>query len=408
MAVNLPELDATQLKPVNGIQLATVNAGIKNNGSDDLVLIELAPNSQVAAVYTQNVFCAAPVTVAKQHQQQAQSRYCLINSGNANAGTGQQGLQTAIASCDSVAKQANVKTEQVLPFSTGVIGEQLPLDKIQQAIPELVAGLSADNWFKAAKGIMTTDTQAKGASKQIMLNDELVTITGIAKGSGMIKPNMATMLSYVATDAKVAQDVLQKMVKKAADQSFNRISVDGDTSTNDAFVLMATGQAMTAEIEDIDSTDAQALYEAIVEISQYLAHAIIRDGEGATKFVTVAVEQGRDQAECRQLAETVAHSPLVKTALFASDPNWGRILMAVGRSGLVDFDLTKVSIYLDDVALIEAGEPAPDYTEQRGQDVMNQDDITIKVILGRGQAKDIIWTCDLSYDYVRINAEYRS
>lgn len=408
MAVNLSAPEQKQILPIAGIRLATGCAGIKTNGSTDLVLIEICEGSAVSAVYTQNAFCAAPVTVAKQHQKEAAPRYLLINSGNANAGTGQQGLQTAIASCEALAKQVKGETHSVLPFSTGVIGQQLPLAKIQAAMPDLVAGLTNDNWFNAAKGIMTTDTIAKAISKQVMLGDALVTITGMAKGSGMIRPDMATMLSYIATDAAVAQPVLDNILKQAVAQSFNRISVDGDTSTNDACILIATSQANNALLSDINTPEAQRLYQAIAEISQYLAHAIVRDGEGATKFIAVEVEQGRDSQECRQVAYTIAHSPLVKTALFASDPNWGRILAAVGRSGLEHFDLTKVAIYLDDVCIIDAGEPAADYTEEKGQQVMNQDEITIKVVLNRGLASDTIWTCDFSYDYVKINAEYRS
>ncbi len=408
MAVNLSAPQQDEILQIDGIRVATGCAGIKNNGSTDLVLIEICEGSTVSAVYTQNAFCAAPVTVAKQHHKEGTPRYLLINSGNANAGTGQQGLQTAIASCEAVANQVNVETHSVLPFSTGVIGQQLPLAKIQTAMANLVSGLASDNWFDAAKGIMTTDTIAKAVSKQVMLGEQRVTITGMAKGSGMIRPDMATMLSYIATDAAVTQPLLDMMLRQAVAHSFNRISVDGDTSTNDACILIATGQAKNALLSDINMPEAQTLYKAIADISQYLAHAIVRDGEGATKFIAVKVEQGRDSAECRQVAYTIAHSPLVKTALFASDPNWGRILAAVGRSGLENFDLTKVAIYLDDICIITAGEPAADYTEEKGQQVMNKDEITIKVVLNRGQASDTIWTCDFSYDYVKINAEYRS
>lgn len=408
MAVNLSAPEPNEILAIAGIRLATASAGIKANGTTDLVLIEISKGSTVSAVYTQNAFCAAPVTVAKQHQKEAAPRYLLVNSGNANAGTGQQGLQAAIASCEAVANQVNEATDTVLPFSTGVIGEQLPLAKVQAAIPKLVSGLVIDNWCDAANGIMTTDTIAKAVSKQIELDGKLITVTGIAKGSGMIRPDMATMLSYIATDAAIAQPLLDNMLKQAVEQSFNRISVDGDTSTNDACILMATGKANNALLNDFDALDAQTLYQVIAEISQQLAHAIVRDGEGATKFIAVEVEQGRDSEECRKVAYTIAHSPLVKTALFASDPNWGRILAAVGRSGLEGFDLTKVAIYLDDVSIIEAGEPAESYTEAQGQQVMNQDEITIKVVLNRGQANDTIWTCDFSYDYVKINAEYRS
>ncbi len=408
MAVKFEEIEPAALKPVKGIRLSAVSAGIKNNGKTDLVLIEMAPSCRLAAVYTQNAFCAAPVTIAKQHQSSAEPRYCLINAGNANAGTGQQGLTDAINCCHSVAKQTGGQAEQVLPFSTGVIGQPLPVEKIDAAMPALVANLAVDHWYDAANGIMTTDTVVKALSKQIDLNGEQVTITGMAKGSGMIRPDMATMLAYIATDAKVSQDVLDSMVNQSANQSFNRITVDGDTSTNDAFILMATGQAMATEINDETSAEARTLYQAIAEISQYLAHAIVRDGEGATKFIAIEVEQGENQAECRQVAYTIAHSPLVKTAFFASDPNWGRILAAVGRSGVAAFDLSKVSIYLDEVCLIQEGEPAPDYSEEKGQAVMNQDDITIKVQLARGDAKETVWTCDFSYDYVKINAEYRT
>ena len=408
MAVNLPAIQSEQLLAVDGIRLATASAGIKVNGQTDLVLIEMAQGSRVAAVFTQNAFCASPVTIAKQHQQTTAPRYCLINSGNANAGTGQQGDEAAIRCCELLAQQVNGKTESVLPFSTGVIGQPLPVEKIQAALPDLVSGLSADNWFDAAHGIMTTDTLAKAVSKQVTIEGKQVTITGMSKGSGMIRPDMATMLGYIATDAKVSQPVLDKMLKQAVEQSFNRITVDGDTSTNDACVLIATAKADNTEITAFDSASAQTLYQAIAEISRQLAHAIIRDGEGATKFVEITVEQGQNTAECRQVAYTVAHSPLVKTALFASDPNWGRILAAVGRSGLQDFDLSKVTIYLDNVCIIKAGQPASGYTEAQGQSVMDNSEITIKVVLERGQANDTVWTCDFSYDYVKINAEYRS
>jgi glutamate N-acetyltransferase/amino-acid N-acetyltransferase len=408
MAVNLPAIQAEELLAIDGIRLATANAGIKANDQIDLVLIEIAAGSTVSAVYTQNAFCAAPVTVAKRHQQQATPRYCLINSGNANAGTGQQGEAAAVTCCRMLSELVALEPETVLPFSTGVIGQQLPVEKIQTAMPNLISDLSTDNWFNASHGIMTTDTLAKAVSKQIIIEGKSVTVTGMAKGSGMIRPDMATMLSYIATDANVSQTVLDKMLKQAADQSFNRITVDGDTSTNDACVLIATGKAENEKLTDLASESAQALYKVIAEISQQLAHAIVRDGEGATKFVEVTVEQGQDKTECRQVAYTIAHSPLVKTALFASDPNWGRILAAVGRSGLMDFDLSKVAIYLNEICIVEAGEPAADYTEEKGQTVMNESEITIRVVLERGQGKDTVWTCDFSYDYVKINAEYRS
>ena len=408
MAVNLLSPEAKEILAIEGIRLATANAGIKKNGCSDLVLIEISKGSAVSTIYTQNAFCAAPVTVAKQHQDEVTPRYLLVNSGNANAGTGQQGLKTAIACCEAIASQVNEITQAVLPFSTGVIGEQLPLDKIKAAMPKLVAALEAERWLEAAQGIMTTDTVAKAVSTQVKLAGKLITVTGIAKGSGMIRPDMATMLAYIATDAAIAQNILDLMLKKASAQSFNRISVDGDTSTNDACVLMATGKASNVLLTDFDTSDAQKLYQAIASISRQLAHAVVRDGEGATKFIAVEVEQGHDAEECRQVAYTIAHSPLVKTALFASDPNWGRILAAVGRSGLNDFDLTKVAIYLDEICIIKNGEPAANYTEALGQQVMNQEEITIRVTLKRGIVSDTVWTCDFSYDYVKINAEYRT
>ena len=408
MAVNLSAPEHRGLLPIAGIKLGVASAGIKTVGREDLVLIQLAQGTVTSAVYTQNVFCAAPVTLAKQHQVETTPQYLLINSGNANAGTGQQGLQAAQTSCQAVADVAATTADTVLPFSTGVIGQQLPVDKISQALPAAYQNLKQDNWFDAAHAIMTTDTIAKAVSKQVELDGKTMTITGMAKGSGMIRPDMATMLAYIATDAAVQQDVLDDLLKQAVNQSFNRITVDGDTSTNDACILMATGQAGNILINDISSNSAQTLYQAIAEISQQLAHAIVRDGEGATKFIAVTVEQGQDTAECRQVAYTIAHSPLVKTALFASDPNWGRILAAVGRSGLNDFDLSQVAIYLDDVCIVEQGEPATSYTEEQGQQVMDQDEITISVKLGRGEAQDTVWTCDFSYDYVKINAEYRT
>jgi len=408
MAVNLSAPEHRGLLPIAGIKLGVASAGIKTVGREDLVLIQLAQGTVTSAVYTQNAFCAAPVTLAKQHQAETSPQYLLINSGNANAGTGQQGLQAAQTSCQAVADVAATTADTVLPFSTGVIGQQLPVDKISQALPAAYQNLKQDNWFDAAHAIMTTDTIAKAVSKQVELDGKTMTITGMAKGSGMIRPDMATMLAYIATDAAVQQDVLDDLLKQAVNQSFNRITVDGDTSTNDACILMATGQAGNILINDISSNSAQTLYQAIAEISQQLAHAIVRDGEGATKFIAVTVEQGQDTAECRQVAYTIAHSPLVKTALFASDPNWGRILAAVGRSGLNDFDLSQVAIYLDDVCIVEQGEPATSYTEEQGQQVMDQDEITISVKLGRGEAQDTVWTCDFSYDYVKINAEYRT
>ena len=408
MAVNLTAPDAASLLTVDGIKLAAVSAGIKKAGRHDLVLIDIAQGSHTAAVYTRNAFCAAPVTLSKQHQAITEPRYLLINSGNANAGTGDAGMQAAQTSCKAVANLANVALESVLPFSTGVIGQPLPVAKIEAALPDAYSALDADNWSQAAQAIMTTDTVAKAISKQIQLDGKTVTITGMAKGSGMIRPDMATMLAYIATDAAVDKACLQTMLAQAMDTSFNRISVDGDTSTNDACVLIATGRAGNTLVTDINSADGKTLFIALAEICRFLAQAIVRDGEGATKFIAIDIEQGKSREECCQVAYTIAHSPLVKTALFASDPNWGRILAAVGRSGLIDLDLSKVSIYLDDVCIVDGGQPAADYTEEKGQQVMSQDEINIKVLLGRGEARDVVWTCDFSYDYVKINAEYRT
>lgn len=408
MPVNLIAPEKDDLLPIAGIKLGVASAGIKTVGRVDLVLIELSAGTASSAIYTKNAFCAAPVTLAKRHQSEISPRYLLINSGNANAGTGDQGMQAAQACCQAVAELSKLNSNTVLPFSTGVIGQQLPVGKIKTALPDAYQNLATDNWYAAAHAIMTTDTIAKGLSKQLVIDGKTITVTGIAKGSGMIRPDMATMLSYIATDATIDQGVLDAMLLKAADQSFNRISVDGDTSTNDACVLMATGQAENVVITDFDSANAQAIYQVIAEVSQHLAHAIVRDGEGATKFIEIEVAQGQNTEECRQVAYTIAHSPLVKTALFASDPNWGRILAAVGRSGISDFDLSKVAIYLGNVCIVDGGEPAADYTEQKGQQVTSQDEILIRVLLGRGDASDTVWTCDFSYDYVKINAEYRS
>lgn len=408
MPVNLIAPEKDDLLPIVGIKLGVASAGIKTVGRVDLVLIELIAGTTSSAIFTKNAFCAAPVTLAKRHQSEVSPRYLVINSGNANAGTGEQGMQAAQACCQAVAELSKLNSNTVLPFSTGVIGQQLPVEKIKTALPDAYQNLATDNWYAAAHAIMTTDTIAKALSKQLEIDGKTITVTGIAKGSGMIRPDMATMLSYIATDAAIDQVVLDAMLLKAADQSFNRISVDGDTSTNDACVLMATGQATNLVITDFDSANAQAIYQVIAEVSQHLAHAIVRDGEGATKFIEIEVAQGQNTEECRQVAYTIAHSPLVKTALFASDPNWGRILAAVGRSGISNFDLSKVAIYLGNVCIVDGGEPAADYTEQKGQQVTSQDEILIRVVLGRGESSDTVWTCDFSYDYVKINAEYRS
>lgn len=395
-----------EMKKVSGIKLGTSNAGIKQTERDDLVVIEMAEGATCAGVYTQNSFCAAPVHIAKQHMQQS-PRWLLINSGNANAGTGEQGMQDAKASCSMLAAVVAGEDKQVLPFSTGVIGENLPVEKIEKALPKAVAALDEANWNQAAHGIMTTDTFAKGASLSIDLDDHSVTLTGISKGAGMIQPNMATMLGFVATDAKISQDLLQKCLAVAAEQSFNRITVDGDTSTNDACILMASGCSSAPEIT-AESKNYPLFAQAVMDVCKRLAELIVRDGEGATKLMQICVEQAECNAEAVQVAKTIAHSPLVKTAFFASDPNWGRILAAVGRSGIENMELDKVEIYLDDVCIVKNGGRAESYTEAQGQQVMNKEEILVRVVLARGNAMQEVLTCDLSYDYVKINAEYRT
>ncbi len=369
--------------------------------------MELHPDSVCAAVFTRNQFCAAPVLVAREHLQQDRPAWLLINTGNANAGTGAQGLQDARACCAALAAHAGCSALKVLPFSTGVIGEPLPAARVIGGLAAACAQLSDHGWQDAALGIMTTDTVPKGASKVIELDGRTITVTGIAKGSGMIRPDMATMLAFIATDAVVAADALQQCLSAAVEKSFNRITVDGDTSTNDACMLIATGMARGAAMVP-GSVQFARLQAAIETVCVELAQAIVRDGEGATRFVTVRVEQGQDNAECLRVAYTIAHSPLVKTALFAGDPNWGRILAAVGRSGLADLDIQPVVLYLDEVCIVRDGGRAPEYTEAEGRRVLQQPEYTIRVLLGRGQSSEQVWTCDLSYDYVKINAEYRS
>lgn len=404
MAVNL--LEPEVLTPIEGIRCASIAAGIKASGAEDMVLFEIAPGSSVSAVFTRNAFCAAPVHIAKQHLQKNTPAYLLINSGNANAGTGQQGMDDALQSCQLVAQQACCDASQVLPFSTGVIGENLPMEKFSSAIPELYKKLDKKNWLAAAHGILTTDTKIKAISKSLQIEGRSINITGIAKGSGMIRPNMATMLAYIATDANVPQALLDRCLQDAVKVSFNAITVDGDTSTNDACVLMASGQSGLAVMED-NTVAYRQFSQAITEVLQFLAQAIIRDGEGATKFVEVHVSHAQTEAEARQVAYTLAHSPLVKTALFASDPNWGRILAAVGRSG-VAMDIDAIEIYLDDVCIVKDGGRAQSYTEEQGQAAISKDEITIHINLKNGSESAQVWTCDLSYDYVKINAEYRS
>ncbi|HHW75904.1 MAG TPA: bifunctional glutamate N-acetyltransferase/amino-acid acetyltransferase ArgJ [Xanthomonadaceae bacterium] len=391
---------------VAGIRLGTVRAGIKYPDRRDLVVIEAAAGTRAAAVFTRNAFCAAPVTLARAHLAAASPRYLVINTGNANAGTGRQGVTAAEATCRALAERAGCRPEEVLPFSTGVIGEPLPLDKLIAGLPAALAALRPDGWMEAAHGIMTTDTRPKWASRRLMLGGRDVTVTGIAKGAGMICPDMATLLAFVATDAAVDEASLRCVLADAVADSFNAITVDGDTSTNDACVLLATGQ--TGVAVSVNSAEYERFAVAVREVCGDLAQTIVRDGEGATKFITVRVEGGRDLAECRRVAYAIAHSPLVKTAFFASDPNWGRILAAVGRAGLVDLDLERVAIHLDEVCIVRAGGRAPGYTEEQGQSVMRRPDIAIRVELGRGDAAARIWTTDLSFDYVRINAEYRT
>ena len=395
------------LHPVPGFRLGIASAGIKKAGRKDVVLMEAAPGSRMAGVFTTNAFCAAPVTLCKQRMDNT-PRYLLTNTGNANAGTGKPGMQAALQTCEALADLVQVEPEQILPFSTGVIGELLPADRIIAVLPQALENLTEDNWADAAEGIMTTDTLPKGVSRQISLAGETVTITGISKGAGMIRPNMATMLGYVATDAPVAQPVLQQMLREAADLSFNRITIDGDTSTNDSCILIATGQAQMDEISDLSSNEYAQLAGAVSEVMLELAQAIVRDGEGATKFVTIQVNGGGNRDECLDVAYAIAHSPLIKTALFASDPNWGRILAAVGYAGVPNLDVELIDVYLDDLCITRNGGRADEYTEEQGARVMGQAEITIRIELRRGEESQTIWTTDLSHEYVRINAEYRT
>jgi len=406
MAVGLSGLPI--LHPVPGIRLGTAMAGIRKKDRRDLVAIVCAPGTQVAATFTKNRFCAAPVTVAREHLAKTAPRALLINTGFANAGTGAPGLEDARACCAALALQLNCRTEEVLPFSTGVIGERLPRDRIIAGLPLCLEDLREDGWSEAAHGIMTTDTVPKGSSHQFRAGGKTVTVTGIAKGAGMIRPDMATMLAFVATDATVAPAVLQACMLAAVNQSFNRITVDGDTSTNDACVLLATGAAGYPMIERAEGEAYNGLSRAVTEVFTELAQAIVRDAEGATKFITIEVHGGRTEADCLAVAYTIAHSPLVKTAFFASDPNWGRILAAVGRAPIAQLDVGKVALYLNDVRVVRHGAPDPEYTETKGAAVMRLPEIRIGVDLDAGDAAACIWTSDLSHDYVRINAEYRS
>ncbi|MEY2954338.1 MAG: hypothetical protein RLZZ401_2425 [Pseudomonadota bacterium] len=409
MPVNLVAPLASALHAVPGVRIGVAQAAIRKPNRKDLSVFLLDPGTSVAGVFTQNRFCAAPVQVCREHLGQSSAvRALLVNTGNANAGTGQDGLARARSSCTALAGLLNLSASQVLPFSTGVIMEPLPVDRIVAGLPDALADARDDNWLKAAEGIMTTDTVPKACSTQIQIGSAAVTVTGIAKGAGMIRPNMATMLGFIATDAKIAPALLQPLARKVAEGSFNRITVDGDTSTNDSLMLIASHKAAHAEITDLDSAQGQQLHAALLQVARQLAQAIVRDGEGATKFITVTVQGGHTAGECRQVAYAIAHSPLVKTAFFASDPNLGRILAAVGYAGLDDLDPTRIDLYLDDVQVAVNGGRNPAYQEADGQRVMKQSEISVRVNLGRGNASDTVWTCDLSHDYVSINADYRS
>jgi len=401
MAVNLPPPDPKSLYPVAGVELGIAMAGIKKPNRKDLLVMRLAPGAAVAGVFTQNRFCAAPVLLAKKHLKNA-VRALVVNTGNANAGTGKDGLSRALSVCTALSRSLDCKPQQVLPFSTGVIMEPLPVERIFKGLPDALRfGCS---WADAAEAIMTTDTVAKACSRKVKLSGGVAIVTGIAKGAGMIRPDMATMLGFVATDAKVAQKALQAMVRRVADKSFNCATVDGDTSTNDSFMLIASGVGVEVKNEK----DKKILEQAVLDVSQYLAQAIIRDGEGATKFVTVKVERGRSEAECRKVAYAIAHSPLVKTAFFASDPNLGRILAAIGYAGVKDLDTSRVDLYIDDVRVARSGGRDANYREEQGAQAMKKPEFTVRALLNRGKAAATLWTCDLSFDYVKINAEYRT
>ena len=409
MPVNLSAPVAAELLAIDGVRIGVAEAGVRKANRKDLTVFLLDEGAAVAGVFTQNRFCAAPVQVSREHLAQGGAvRAMVINTGNANAGTGAQGLAAARATSAALAELLGVAAHQVLPFSTGVIMEPLPVDRIVAGLPAALADAQPAHWARAAEGIMTTDTLPKAFSRQVQIGGATVSITGISKGAGMIRPNMATMLGFLATDANIAPELLQPLVTGLAEASFNRVTIDGDTSTNDSFVLVATHRAKHAQITSLTSAEGQALQAALLEVSQKLAQAIVRDGEGATKFITVRVEGGKTGEECRQVAYAIAHSPLVKTAFYASDPNLGRILAAVGYAGIADLDQTGIDLYLDDVHVAVKGGRNPDYREEDGQRVMKQQEITVRVLLGRGDAVDTVWTCDFSHDYVTINADYRS
>ena len=413
MPVNLVATPAADLYPVPGVRWGITEAGIRKANRKDLAVMLLDDGASVGAVFTQNRFCAAPVQICREHLAKNGGkshgiRAMVINTGNANAGTGEDGLNRAQATCIALARELDLSPEQILPFSTGVIMEPLPNDRIAAGLHAAIANARADNWGNAAEAIMTTDTVAKAFSVKVLLGGAEVTVTGISKGAGMIRPNMATMLGFMATDACVSQNLMARLAKELAEGSFNRVTVDGDTSTNDSFVVVATNKASHPPVTSLDSAEGKVLLAAMLGIAKKLAQAIVRDGEGATKFITIAVEGGKTSDECRKVAYAIAHSPLVKTAFFASDPNLGRILAAVGYAGIDDLDQTRIDLYLDDVLVAKIGGRHVDYVEADGQRVMKQSEITVRVVLGRGDASDTVWTCDLSYDYVKINADYRS
>ena len=413
MPVHLTPPNPADLHAIPGVRIGVTQAGVRKADRKDLTVVLIDEGASVSGVFTQNRFCAAPVQVCREHLDSGQHiRAMVVNTGNANAGTGEEGLKRARETCVALAEALHISPNQVLPFSTGVIMEQLPHDRIIAGMPAAIAAAgdvgSSQQWADAAEGIMTTDTVPKAASTQVQIGAATVSVTGISKGAGMIRPNMATMLGYVATDACVAPALMKELSLALAEGSFNRITVDGDTSTNDSFVVIATNKASHAPIHSLQSTEGQALLQAMLQVARQLAQAIVRDGEGATKFITIRVEGGRHKAECRQVAYAIAHSPLVKTAFFASDPNLGRILAAVGYAGITDLDQTGIDLYLDDVHVAVQGGRHPDYREEDGQRVMQQSEITVRVVLGRGTDSDTVWTCDLSHDYVSINADYRS
>jgi len=408
MAVNLAAPNASALLAIKGVRIGVTEAGVRKANRRDLLLMTLATGTRVAGVFTRNRFCAAPVTVAKANLLSGNIRALIVNTGCANAGTGEDGVGRAKQTCAEVSKLLGCEPDQVLPFSTGVIMEPLPVDRIANGLPRCVAGLGEKNWADAAIAIMTTDTVAKAFSRQVDIGGNAISITGIAKGSGMIRPNMATMLGFIATDASVDQRLLQQATTYAAERTFNCVTVDGDTSTNDAFIVIATGRAGAPEITKSDSAEFKQFLDAVTEVAAFLAQALVRDGEGATKFITVRIDGGMNETECRKVGYAIAHSPLVKTAFFASDPNLGRILAAIGYAGIDDLDVSKVELYLDELMVAKSGGRAPSYREEDGQRVMKQDEITVRVVLNRGASSVTVWTCDLSHDYVSINADYRS